>query len=94
MDEDELVRAIKESYLFEVRRAVERNITAISKANGDYIADDEGFSRLLLSMEDTRPFDYSIPAVVDEHDTPILGGHHPRPLIPLHHRKILVPLFS
>ena len=87
----DIARASRESNLHEARAAAERNIARIHRESGAEL-DDEEVSRQLLSIEDTRPFNYSLASVTDEDKIPTLGGHQSR-RSPSSHSKKLAPLF-
>ena len=87
MENDEVVRVVRESCLDEARASLERNIAQIQEAQGAE-PDDEEISRQLLCIEDTRPFNYSLASVMDEDELPVLGGHRPRPPPSSHHEKL------
>ena len=87
----DFARAGRESYLHEAKAAAERNIARMHRECGEEL-DDEEISRQLLSIEDSRPFKYSLASVMDEDATPVLGGHPPRRPPSSHHEE-LAPLF-
>ena len=91
-DDDEVARVVRESHLHEARASLERNIAQIQKAYGEE-PDDEEVARQLLSIENTRPFNYSLASVMEQHEIPVLGGHPSRPST-LSYREKLTCLFS
>ena len=85
-DDNELARVSGKSYLDVARVEFEKNIAQIQKANGGEL-DDESISKRLLSIEDTRPFNYDLSSFMVEDKFSVLGEHPPPPTSASHFSK-------
>ena len=92
MVECDMARVTRESFIYEARAAAERNIARMHRDYGEEL-DDEEVSKQLLSIEDTRPFNYSLDSVMGGKGIPVWKEHPPR-LPPSSHREKLASCFK